>query len=96
MDALADVFAATLRPCDALVLLPVYDAGGTADRSVSSDLLADEIERRGAPRPALVSCLDDAFGWCEANRRRFGLFATCGARDPGLPALARRLAAMEA
>ena len=39
MDALAAMFNETVRPCDRLLLLPVYDAGGTTDRSVNSDAL---------------------------------------------------------
>ena len=87
MDALAAMFAETIRPQDRLLLLPVYDAGGTADRSVGSDELAAKI-------PTGVTCvadLDAAFDWCLAHRDAFGAFATCGARDPGLPVLAVRL-----
>jgi len=91
MGALADMFAATVRPQDALLLLPVYDAGGTTDRSVNSDALVREIGSRGNPRVELVGDLDAAYGWCAAHRGDFDCFVTCGARDPGLPALARRL-----
>ena len=91
MGALADMFAATVRPQDALLLLPVYDAGGTTDRSVNSDALVREIASRGNPRVELVGDLDAAYGWCAAHRGDFDCFVTCGARDPGLPALARRL-----
>ncbi len=91
MDALAEMFNETIRPCDKLLLLPVYDAGGTADRSVNSDALAAKLT------PGLVECvadLDAAFDWMAAHRAAYAAFATCGARDPGLPALARRLADM--
>ena len=94
-DALAAMFAETLRPYDRLLLLPVYDAGGTTDRSINSDALVAAIARRGAAAAARVvpvGDLDAAFDWCAAHRRDFGRFVTCGARDPGLPRLARRLA----
>ena len=91
MGALADMFAATVRPQDALLLLPVYDAGGTTDRSVNSDALVREIAARGNPRVEPVGDLDAAYEWCAAHRGEFDCFVTCGARDPGLPALARRL-----
>ena len=91
MGALADMFSATVRAQDALLLLPVYDAGGTTDRSVNSDALVREIASRGNTRVELVGDLDAAYGWCAAHRGEFDCFVTCGARDPGLPALARRL-----
>ena len=99
MDALAAMFAETVRPCDKLLLLPVYDAGGTTDRSVNSDEL---LRRIGAieqsnnlnNRTIQVADLDAAYAWCEAHKGDYVAFVTCGARDPGLPALARRLSEM--
>jgi len=94
MDALAQMFVETIRPQDALLLLPVYDAGGTTDRSVNSDALLTEAEKRGGggERIILVEDLESAYAWCAAHRDSFGAFVTCGARDPGLPVLAKRLA----
>ena len=94
-DALAAMFADTIRPQDRLLLLPVYDAGGTTDRSINSDALVAALARIDAAagaRVEQVADLDAAFGWCAAHRGDFGCFVTCGARDPGLPVLARRLA----
>ena len=89
MDALAAMFNETVRPCDRLLLLPVYDAGGTTDRSVNSDALFAKL----APGKAvMVPDLDAAYAWMDAHRGSFAALATCGARDPGLPVLARRLA----
>ena len=90
MDALAAMFVETIRPQDALLLLPVYDAGGTADRSVSAGELAAKVAA-GGRRCVTVAGPDAACDWCAARRGRFGAFVTCGARDPGLPALAKRL-----
>ena len=95
-DALAAMFAETIRPQDRLLLLPVYDAGGTTDRSINSDALLAALARLDAAagsRVKLVADLDAAFGWCRTQADAFGCFVTCGARDPGLPVLARRLAA---
>ena len=94
--ALAEMFASTIRPQDKLILLPVYDAGGTTDRSINSGKLLEEISSReksgdSARKAILAESLDEAFGWCVAHRT-FGCFATCGARDPGLPVLAQKLA----
>jgi UDP-N-acetylmuramate--alanine ligase len=84
------MFAAELRPHDLLVLLPVFDAGGTADRSVRSEDLASDLDDLGLH----AECVDSP----EAARRlasrwaRPGdLIATLGARDPALPRLAREL-----
>ena len=91
MDALAEMFRGVLRPQDALVLLPVYDAGGTADRSVNSDALAVRLaDASGAV--ALVNDLKEAESYLRARADAFGAIVTAGARDPGLPVLARRLA----
>ena len=93
-DALAKMFAETVRPQDRLLLLPVYDAGGTTDRSINSDALVDAINALGSAPVSLVADLDAAYEWCAAHRGDFDCFVTCGARDPGLPELAKRLAAM--
>ena len=92
MDALADMFRATLRPQDRLLLLPVYDAGGTTDRSVNSDALAAKLA--GAP-VQLVRDLEEAETVLRAQAPACGALVACGARDPGLPVLARRLAGKE-
>ena len=90
-DALARMFAETVRPQDRLLLLPVYDAGGTADRSVNSDALAARLP---AGVCELVKDLDAACDWCRAHAGDYESFVTCGARDPGLPVLAARISAM--
>lgn len=87
MDALAAMFNATLRDGDTLLLLPVYDAGGTTDRSINSDSLAAKV-----PRARLVANADEAFAWISSHRNEFAAFAVCGARDPELPMLAARIA----
>ena len=108
MDALAAMFAETVRPCDKLLLLPVYDAGGTTDRSVNSDALLEKIGSLESTRSTLgnsnptlkdsnmtlISDLDAAYAWCAAHKGDYAAFVTCGARDPGLPVLARRLSEM--
>ena len=92
LDALAAMFSETVRPCDRLLLLPVYDAGGTADRTISSRDLLAKVRGEAEGRIVLVPDLEGAFDWCAAHRDEYACFATCGARDPGLPLLARRLA----
>jgi UDP-N-acetylmuramate--alanine ligase len=87
---LADMFREMKRPQDALFLLPVYDAGGTADRSVNSDALAALV-----PGAELVEDLQEAESVLRRRAPAFGAIATAGARDPGLPVLARRLAGLQ-
>ena len=94
MDALAAMFRETVRDCDKLLLLPVYDAGGTTDRSISSRDLLEKVGGEGEQRFVLAPDLDAAYEWCKAHRGDFAAFVTCGARDPGLPVLAKRLAAL--
>ena len=88
LDALAEMFDGVARAQDRLLLLPVYDAGGTTDRSINSDVLAEKL------RPGVceqVADLEAAYERCLALKDAVGAFVTCGARDPGLPRLARRL-----
>ena len=89
MDPLAEMFNETIRPQDKLLLLPVYDAGGTAFRGVNSPMLAEKLTYG---KVELVKDLDAAFNWCLVHPGEHAAIVTCGARDPGLPALARRLA----
>ena len=89
MDPLAEMFNETIRPQDKLLLLPVYDAGGTAFRGVNSPMLAEKLP---FGKVELVKDLDAAFNWCLVHPGEYEALVTCGARDPGLPALARRLA----
>ena len=90
MDALAAMFSATLRCQDRLVLLPVYDAGGTADRSVQTDALAAMV-----PGAVFVETPEEAYRLLKAQAPAFGAMVVAGARDPGLTVLARRLAGKE-
>lgn len=90
LDALAEMFADVMRPQDRLFLLPVYDAGGTADRSVNSDALAAKVAGS-----VLVGTPDEAVALLGSSAPAFGAIAVAGARDPGLPVMAKRLAGKE-
>ena len=86
LQPLADMFTRMKRPQDELLLLPVYDAGGTADRSVNSDALAARV-----PGAREVGDLTEAESVLRQLAPAVGAIVTAGARDPGLPVLARRL-----
>ncbi len=75
-----------------LLLLPVYDAGGTADRSIGSETLAARLQAEGVD----VRCVPDfesARKEAVAVARPGDVVLVAGARDPGLPGLARSVAA---
>lgn len=89
-DALAGMFRSELRTQDRLILLPVYDAGGTADRSIQSDALAAMV-----PGAVFIETPEEALRLLKAQASAFGAMAIAGARDPGLSSMARQLAGME-
>jgi UDP-N-acetylmuramate--alanine ligase len=85
---LALMFDEELSTSDKLLLLPVYDAGGTADRSINSADLAKILPKA---KIELVASHDEAYLWCERNFERYDVFVTAGARDVMLPNLAERI-----
>jgi UDP-N-acetylmuramate--alanine ligase len=85
---LALMFDEELSTSDKLLLLPVYDAGGTADRSINSADLAKILPKA---KVELVASHDEAYLWCERNFERYDVFVTAGARDVMLPNLAERI-----
>ena len=95
LEPLADAFATVCRADDKLWILPVYDAGGTADRSVNSDVLVGKLQARGVPAAAAPSY--EALGAELARAARAGdTILVMGARDPQLPVFAREMAAKTA
>jgi UDP-N-acetylmuramate--alanine ligase len=95
LEPLADAFASVCRPQDRLWLLPVYDAGGTADRSINSTALAAKLQARGVVAELAASY--DELGAALVRAARAGdVILTLGARDPRLPVFAREMAAQTA
>jgi UDP-N-acetylmuramate--alanine ligase len=92
MEALAAEFGGLHSGPDQLVILPVYDAGGTADRSVSSEMLADRIQQAGG-ETVHVMPPEEVPAWIAAQAKEGDRVLVMGARDPGLPALARDIVA---
>jgi UDP-N-acetylmuramate--alanine ligase len=91
-DDLVEVFSTCLRPGDRAFILPIYYAGGTVQKDISSADLVEEIRRRSADTAAPASR-----GECIAEIVREAasgdLVLSMGARDPSLPDFARRIAA---
>ena len=95
LDPLADAFAGVCRAQDKLWLLPVYDAGGTTDRSIQSDALVAKLQARGVA--AALAENYETLGAALAREARAGdTILTMGARDPQLPVFAREMAARTA
>ncbi|MFG0315997.1 MAG: glutamate ligase domain-containing protein [Planctomycetota bacterium JB042] len=89
-DELIDAFAEAVRPDDRLWLAPIYFAGGTVSRDVASDDLVAALVRRGTPA-ALAVERDRWIDEVRATARDGDVVLVLGARDPTLPALARRV-----
>ncbi|MBD3422134.1 MAG: UDP-N-acetylmuramate--alanine ligase [Chitinivibrionales bacterium] len=91
---LVDAFAAGLNERDLLLLLPIYYAGGTAQKSISSADLARDLS--GVSR-AGISCpqsKDSALALIRSIARTGDCIISMGARDPGLSAFAGRICAL--
>jgi UDP-N-acetylmuramate--alanine ligase len=88
LGELARAFSAHLRPADMLIALKIYDAGGTADRSISSEDLLALVRgpqcRYSAERPEAISFLKE-------QARPGDVIAVMGARDDSLSAFARQI-----
>lgn len=89
-DGLVKMFSSVVRPQDRLLLLPVYDAGGTADRSVDAATFFEALAAKGV-NAEIFRDYDEVLSWIAKNQSLFGIFATCGARDPMLPELSRQI-----
>ena len=95
LEPLADAFAAVCRAQDKLWLLPVYDAGGTTDRSIQSDALVAKLKARGVAA-ALAENYETLGAELAREARAGDTILTMGARDPQLPVFAREMAARTA
>jgi UDP-N-acetylmuramate--alanine ligase len=90
MDDLVAMFRQVCRAGDLLAVLPVFDAGGTTNRSVRSEMLVEKLLAQGLPAMAVKN-------YAEAIEVVCGKVApgcavvTMGARDPDLPKLARSI-----
>jgi UDP-N-acetylmuramate--alanine ligase len=91
LEPLAEAFASVCRPGDRLWLLPVYDAGGTADRSIGSEALAARLKNRGVVAAVADGC-DELAETITAEALPGDTILVMGARDPQLPVFARKIA----
>lgn len=86
-DALGRLFSTALDGRDAVILLPVYDAGGTADRSIRSEDLLALIAGPQAAAAGRAEAIDRAAHFL----REPGTVVVMGARDPSLATFARMI-----
>ena len=86
-DALRIDVPKVLRNHDRFDYLPIYDAGGTANRSISADDLATDLRGQGAQSRAVPD--DDLPAHIAKIAKPGDLILIMGARDPHLPELAR-------
>lgn len=92
LGELTDALAGVLRPQDAMLLLPVFYAGGTTHSALNSDALVEALLAHGvaaqlAPDYATLETR------LRAALRPGDVVLVMGARDPDLPLLAQRLIA---
>jgi len=88
---LARLWPEILRPGDRLCYGPIFYAGGTVTRDVSSEALAGDLAAALG-----CACADDHAGiarWAAAEARAGDTVLVMGARDPALAALARAILA---
>ncbi len=91
-DELIGTFREVLRPEDHLLLAPIYDAGGTAERTIRSEDIAEPLSIAGVSAkvaPSREAALHELVG----HARRGDRVVVMGARDDTLPAFAREILA---
>ena len=91
-DELIATFLEVLRPDDQLLLAPIYDAGGTADRSIRSEDIARPLAKAGIHAKVIPS-RDEATRELVAGARHGDRVVVMGARDDTLPSFAREILA---
>lgn len=85
---LAGAFGAGMRRGDVLIGLPIYDAGGTADRSITT---ADLLAKVSGPRCLAAAARAAAVREILARARPGDTIAVMGARDDSLTRFARSI-----
>jgi len=91
-DELVAAFGDVCRAADRLFILPVFYAGGTANRTVTAEDFVAALRARGVPA-AYAADYDALERELRRDLRPGDSILGMGARDPELPQFARRLAA---
>jgi len=88
LDDLSETLSSLCREKDRIYLLPVYDAGGTADRGINSEAL---VERLPACCASLADSVDELPMHVADEAADGDAVLVMGARDPNLSLLAERI-----
>lgn len=88
LDELARAFSEEMRSRDILAGLPIYDAGGTADRSIATE---DLLRKVRGPRCLTAGDRSGVLHDIISRARPGDAIAVMGARDDSLSAFARRI-----
>jgi UDP-N-acetylmuramate--alanine ligase len=89
-DELVAMLQATLRSGDRLLLAPIYDAGGTANRTIRSEDLVEQLRAAGVDAE-LAPTREAAARRVAEGARPGDRAVVMGARDDTLPQFARAL-----
>jgi UDP-N-acetylmuramate--alanine ligase len=92
-DEYIATFRATFQTGDSLYLLPIYYAGGTAEKNISSDEIVAGLGATAFAAKA-VKDRDELLACLKADARPGDCVIIMGARDPSLPALVRQAIAL--
>ena len=92
LGELVQAFCARAKPVDRVFILPVYFAGGTAQRTVTADTLVNALRERGVCAELAVN-YDDLLARLKIETQAGDGVLWMGARDPDLGVYARRLVA---
>lgn len=92
LSELVQAFCARAKPADRIYILPVYFAGGTAQRTVTADTLVNALRERGVCAELAVS-YDDLLASLKTEAQAGDGVLWMGARDPDLGVYARRFVA---
>lgn len=85
-----DVFRNELKKDDLLFLLPIYYAGGSADKDISSKEIIDELGDVAFEKHA-PQCRNDIFDMLRKKVKPGECVLLMGARDPSLSSFARKI-----
>jgi UDP-N-acetylmuramate--alanine ligase len=88
LGELACAFSGAMRRADTLIGLPIFDAGGSADRSISTNDLLEQVK---GPRCVAVQERADAVKTVCSLAREGDVVVVMGARDDSLSPFARSI-----
>ena len=89
-DDLVAMFCDTCRENDRLYVLPVYYAGGTTEKALTSEAFVGQLIAAGVPAEYMPD-YDALAKRLDKNVSRGSAILCMGARDPDLPVFARRV-----